>query len=202
MAEGNNLSVWRSKREPARSRQWSVSWMMIYLGGYITLLAWFKWVDVYHSQFATTGLTIAIYNFFRVAFIFYLFWIVHAVGTTLLRLFVSGDRIDVCTLDSLAIRFFTGVGVWHVAMLALGFLNLYRSSLAAALTIPVVYLSYFDLRKTMSRLYQNDNFNSEMSKFGGTSDGSNVILAAGLCALLLVAFLCLLFVKGLYPAGG
>src|SRR5437899_890188 len=113
MAQGNELPVSWSKPEPARSRQWSISWMIIYLGGYITLLAWFKWVDVYHSQFATTGVTISLYNFFRVAFIFYLFWIVHAVGTSVQRLFVSSDRIDVCTLDSLAIRFFTGVGVWH-----------------------------------------------------------------------------------------
>jgi hypothetical protein len=202
MAEGNNWSVWRSEREPARSRRWSVSWMIIYLGGYITLLAWFKWVDVYHSQFATTGVTISLYNFFRVAFIFYLFWIVHVVGTTALRLFVSSDRIDVCTLDSLAIRFFTGVGVWHVAMLALGFLNLYRSSLVVALTIPVVCLSYFDLRNAISRLYQNDNLKSKISKLGGASDRSSVIFAAGLCALFLAAFLSLLLVKGLYPAGG
>src|ERR1700722_5821588 len=175
MAEENDLSVWRSKREPARSRQWSVFWMMIYLGGYITLLAWFKWVDVYHSQFATTGLTISIYNFFRVAFIFYLFWIVHAVGTTVLRLFVSSDRIDVCTLDSLAIRFFTGVGVWHVAMLALGFLNLYRSSLAVALTIPVVWLSYFDLRNAISRLRQKNDSKSGISGLGRSR--SNIIIA-------------------------
>src|SRR5258708_28779214 len=162
MAEENDLSVWRSKRKPARSRRWSVSWMMIYLAGYITLLAWFKWVDVYHSQFATTGITISIYNFFRVAFIFYLFWIVHAVGTIVLRLFVSSNRIDVCVLDSLAIRFFTGVGVWHVAMLALGFLNLYRPSLAVALTIPIVCLSYFDVRNAISRLRQNGNLTSEV----------------------------------------
>jgi hypothetical protein len=95
MAEGINLSVSRSKREPTRMRRCSVAWMMIYLAGYVTLLAWFKWVDVYHSQFATTGLTIAIYNVFRVAFIFYLFWIVHAVGTIMLRLFVNRDRIGV-----------------------------------------------------------------------------------------------------------
>jgi hypothetical protein len=202
MAEENNWSVWRSKREPVRSRQWSVSWMMIYLGGYITLLAWFKWVDVYHSQFATTGVTISLYNFFRVAFIFYLFWIVHVVGTTVLRLFVSSDRIDVCTLDSLAIRFFTGVGVWHVAMLVLGFLNLYRPSLAITLTIPLVYLSYFDLRNAISRLYQNDNFKSEISRFGGSSNRSNIIFAGTLRALFLAAFLSLLLVKGLYPAGG
>jgi hypothetical protein len=202
MTEVNNLSVWRSKQEAVGSQQWSLFWMMIYLGGYITLLAWFKWADVYHSQFATTGPTISIYNFFRVAFIFYLFWIVHAVGSTMLRLFVSSDRIDVCTLDSLAIRFFTGVGVWHVAMLALGFLNLYRPSLAVALTIPVVYLSYFDLRNAIWRLRQDDDSKSKISGFVGSSIRSNTIFAVTLCALFLATFLCLLLVKGLYPAGG
>jgi hypothetical protein len=202
MIEGNNLSVWHSKREPARSRLWSVFWMTIYLAGYVTLLAWFKWVDVYHSQFATTGPTVAIYNFFRVAFIFYLFWIVHAVGTTVLRLFVSSDRIDVCTLDSLAIRFFTGVGVWHVAMLAFGFLNLYRPSLAVALTIPVVYLSYFDLRSAISRLRQNDDWKSDIPGGGGWSIRSDTIFSVAMVALFLATFFSLLLVKGLYPSGG
>jgi hypothetical protein len=202
MGEGEKLSAGQSKRDPARSRQWSIFWMMIYLGGYIGLLTWFKWVDVYHSQFATTGIVILIYNFFRVAFIFYLFWIVHAVGTSVLRLFFDSARTDACTLDSLAIRFFTGVGVWHVAMLALGFLNLYRPPLAVALTIPIVCLSYFDLRNAMSRLYQNGDFKPGISRFGGTRDRSNAIFAVALGALFLAAFLCLLFVKGLYPAGG
>ena len=102
----------------------------------------------------------------------------------------------------LAIRFFTGVGVWQVAMLAFGFLNLYRPSLAVALTIPIVYLSYFDLRNAISTLRQNAYFKSGISSFGGPNDRSTFIFAITLCALFLAAFLCLLLVKGLYPGGG
>jgi len=58
---------------------------LAYAGGYIALLVWFKYVDFYHTQFATRGMPVVAYNFFRVLFIFYLYWIVYGFGALVLR---------------------------------------------------------------------------------------------------------------------
>lgn len=176
--------------------------MLVYLGGYLALLVWFKSVDVYHTQFAARGITIALYAVFRVAYIFYLFWIVHVAGQAVLRLFVSIDRIGEDVLDSLAINFFTGAGVWHLGMLALGFLNLYRPPVAIAITIPIVCLSSFDVRRTIARFRTHDSFKYGISRLDEWRNKSDAIVTAALGALLLATFVSLLLVKGLYPAGG
>src|SRR3954465_5439143 len=96
-------------------------WTAVYAG----LLLWFHGVDVYHKHFADTGVLVLAHNAFRVLFIVYLFWIVHAAGTLMLR--VAGAKVvdSLSVPEGLALGFFAGTGVWHVLMLALGYLNLY-----------------------------------------------------------------------------
>ena len=88
---------------------------LIYLGGYAVLLAWFKLVDVYHTQFATRGATVVVYNGFRVLFIFYLFWIVYFVGALTLRW--AGRSAGLRTIERLVLYFFAGAGLWHIGLL-------------------------------------------------------------------------------------
>lgn len=85
---------------------------LIYLRGYAALLARFKLADVYYTQFAARGATVAIYNGFRILFIFYLFWIVYVIGTLALgwTTGLSGLR----TIEGLVLGFFAGAGVWHI----------------------------------------------------------------------------------------
>jgi hypothetical protein len=87
-----------------------------YVGGYLAIIGWFKWVDVYHAHFATAGPLVLAHNVFRVAFIFYLFWIVCAVGALTLRLLADREPKKVATLDHLALSFFAGAGVWHTVL--------------------------------------------------------------------------------------
>src|SRR5215211_760471 len=103
---------------------------LAYVAGYCALVAWFKWVDVYHAHFAAAGPLVLTYNAFRVLFIFYLFWIVHAAGALLLRAVAGNTGKSVSPLEHLALSFFAGAGVWHVALLALGYLNLYTVPVA------------------------------------------------------------------------
>src|ERR1700682_2697028 len=77
----------------ARGRMAEVLIFMLFFGGYAALIAWFKYVDVYHTHFSSTGVLVFLNNVFRVLFIFYLFWIVQATGALLLRL-VGGLRPD------------------------------------------------------------------------------------------------------------
>jgi hypothetical protein len=176
-------------------------WIACYCGGYVALLAWFKWVDVYHTQFATSGLYVLFYNLFRLGFIFYLFWIITGVGAVTLRLLGSGRHIGPTAFDSLGICFFTGVGLWHLVMLGLGFLNLYKPWVAIAMTVPLVFLSYFDFRGAMARLSREHTF-SRLLPLHASHEALDRLIAAALIGLFLTAFTALLLVKGLYPAGG
>jgi hypothetical protein len=159
---------------------------LIYMGGYAALLAWFKLADVYHTHFATKGLIVVVYNAFRVLFIFYLFWIVYAVGALALRRF--GKFSELQTIERLVLGFFAGTGLWHIALLALGYLNLYTVPVAIAVTLPAVALAYSDARDALSEWWRCWRSLPWQKCLGAAA----IALAGGL----------LLLFKGLYPGGG
>src|SRR6266545_4549965 len=176
-----------------------IRWLLprvLWTGVYAGLLFWFHGVDVYHKHFATTGLLVAGHNVFRVLFIVYLFWIVHAVGTWTLRLAAGKTVDDLGVLEGLALGFFTGTGVWHLVMLALGYLNLYTWPVAAAMTLPVVALSYGNLFAATQGIRLALEHGALARNLGG---GLNALLIVALAA---AAFAMLLLIKGLYPGGG
>jgi hypothetical protein len=174
---------------PIRARAGAAAGGLAYVAGYIALLAWFKWVDVYHAHFATAGPLVAVYNLFRVLFIFYLFWMVHAVGALALHALNRASDNGIGRLENLALGFFMGAGLWHVVLLALGYLSLYTVPVAIALTVPVVGLSYFNVRAVAA-----DTLAAGRSGIGMPSTIWAMIVVLLGAALLLV--------KGLYPGGG
>jgi hypothetical protein len=162
---------------------------LLYLGGYAALLAWFKLADVYHTHFASTGLIVVVYNAFRVLFIFYLFWIVYAAGALALRRL--GKFSELRTIERLVLAFFAGSGLWHIALLALGYLNLYTVPVAVAITVPAIIYAYPDARFAVSR------FRYYIPALA-TADRPDRIMA---CCIAVAAGL-LLIIKALYPGGG
>jgi hypothetical protein len=162
-----------------------------YVSGYLAIIAWFKWVDVYHAHFATAGPLVLAHNVFRVAFIFYLFWIVCAVGMLMLRLLAGRTQNGFIALDDLALSFFAGAGVWHIVLLGLGYLNLYTVPVAVGLTLPAVILSFRQMHAAAQRLRQR----LDLRQYPGIP----AILGSALVILVAGA---LLLVKGLYPDGG
>ena len=162
---------------------------LIYMGGYMALLFWFKHVDFYHTQFATKGMPVVANNLFRVLFIFYLFWIVYAAGALALRRL--GKFSELRTIERLVLRFFAGAGLWHIALLALGYLNSYTVPVAIAITVPALIYAYPDAWRAASRCRH--------SIFAlSTADRHDRIMA---CCIAVAAAL-LLIIKGLYPGGG
>jgi len=162
---------------------------LIYMSGYAALLAWFKLADVYHAHFATTGLIVVAYNVFRVLFIFYLFWIVYAAGALVLHRL--GRFSELQTIERLVLGFFAGAGLWHIAMLALGYLNFYTVPVAIAITVPAMIYAYPDARMAAS------GFRRYLFSLRA-ADRRDCIMA---CCITLAASL-LLIIKGLYPGGG
>ena len=164
---------------------------------YIALLVWFHAFDVYHRDFSQTGVVVFAYNGFRLLFIFYLFWIVATPGLLLLRTFARQELDELGSLKRLACGFFAGAGIWHVVMLALGYLNLYTVAVAIALTLPVIVVSYGDARAATHEICRDLTAPGGLARETGPGwlDWLLVSLAA-------IAFFALLSVKGLYPGGG
>jgi hypothetical protein len=175
----------------APSRRADVLRFVLYFGGFVALITWFKYVDVYHSHFSDAGVLVLLNNLFRVLFIFYLFWIVQTVGAILLRSLGDLQPDTVGTLDYLALTFFAGTGPWHVALLAVGYANLLNATVMVVLTVPVVALSFRELRLV------TPGQRTVISRLLGGSR-----LFKSLCTLLLFLWCALLLVKGLYPGGG
>ncbi len=198
-----NAPMPSSQREPrAQSKQpYTTAWRTGFSGlpqlafalPYLALLAWFREVDVYHRHFFEPGLIVVAHNFFRVLYIFYLYWIVATPGLLLLRAIARQEFAELGVLERLAAGFFTGAGVWHAAMLAFGFLDLYTVPIAIALTLPVVILSYVPARTAA------DDICSKVTRANGLGRGALEWL---LLAFTGIAFVTLLLVKGLYPGGG
>ena len=162
-----------------------------YFGGFVALITWFKYVDVYHLHFSDAGVLVLLNNLFRVLFIFYLFWMVQTVGAILLRSLGDLQPDTFGTLDYLALTFFAGTGPWHVVLLAVGYANLLNASAMVALTLPVVALSFRELRLVTPAL------GTVIRRLHGGSR-----LFKSLCTLLLFVWCAVLLVKGLYPGGG
>src|ERR1700694_5404790 len=97
----------------ALGRRAEILIFLLFFGGYAALIAWFKYVDVYHTHFSGTGVVVLLHHLFRLLFIFYLFCMVQAVGACLLRLADGPNPRVLGTLDYLALTFFAGAGPWH-----------------------------------------------------------------------------------------
>jgi hypothetical protein len=170
-----------AEERPAR---WPVA--LVFVGGYAVILLWFHAVDVYHAHFAQAGPLVLVHNVCRAVFIFYLFWIVHAAGALLLR--AIGAALPARPLERIALTFFAGTGVWHVALLLLGYLGLYARPVMAALTLAAVALSYRDFRRAAAEMVE---LRAELKP-----------PSRGWAVALVCVFVAVLMIKGLYPTGG
>jgi hypothetical protein len=164
---------------------------LLFISGYAALIGWFKYVDVYHNHFSDTGGLLLLNNLFRVLFLFYLFWMIQAAGAALLRLFGECNPDTLGTPNYLALTFFAGAGLWHVALLALGYLNLLNVAVMVILTAPVVALSFREVRLVGPRLHI----------VSGRLFGKGGFLFKVAAASLAVIWCALLLVKALYPGG-
>jgi hypothetical protein len=169
--------------------------LVAFVSGYIAILFWFKGVDVYHRDFATAGVLVALYNVCRVIYIFYLFWIVYQAGNFLLTGLAKDSWKTLGGVDRIATGFFAGTGVWHAVLLLLGYLGLYTIPVAIAITLPLVAFAYHDAAAALSA--------TRLSIAHWCTRRSLQDWAFGLIAMIaLAAAAALLLVKGLYPTGG
>jgi hypothetical protein len=168
----------------------------LFLGGFIAIVAYFNFVDVYDSHYLQRGYG-GIYNACRVAFIVYLFWLVYFTGQKIL-IFVAGDRpvADVQVHERLALGFFVGAAALTIAMLVLGYAYLYWRSVAALIAISIIAVSYRDFVLVLQEA------RSAVQRYVQNNSRVDVALSAAMAIGVVFAGAALLLVKGLYPQGG
>src|SRR5271154_204563 len=80
----------------------------LFLAVYVTILFWFKGIDIYDKEFSAAGTQVAIYNLCRTLYIFFLFWVIYQVGNFLLTCVARSGWRSVAGVDRMEIGFFAG----------------------------------------------------------------------------------------------
>jgi hypothetical protein len=171
-------------------------WFCLFLGGFLAVVAYFGFVDVYDSHYMQRGLG-GIYNAFRVVFIVYLFWLTYFIGRKILA-FAAGERpvADIQLHERLALGFFVGAAALTIAMLVIGYAYLYWRSVAALIAAPIIAVSYRDFVNVLQEARLSAaRYVRDSSRVGAAL---TIVMAIG----VLFAGAILLLVKGLYPQGG
>lgn len=153
--------------------------------GYILLLIFFDTVDTYHHHFFSTGFTVIAYNLMRVLFIGYLMWLFFIAGDCFLTYVAKNSYNRLMTTESALLGFFTGVGIWHIILLCVGFAGCYNRALMAAMTLLLFATSLPRLDSRIRHITSQRSY----------------IYWPGLL-LLVIPVSVFLMTKGLYPAGG
>lgn len=167
--------------------------IVLFVGGYVGVLAWFHAINFYHTNFFHAGWLVVSYNLCRILFAAYITWIVYVTGNAFITMFVSHAVRQRMTLtERVLLGFGAGLGCWHVLMLILGQYNLYYTSVLMGITSCVVlvsaphFLQMFN--EARMQLAQNFRHASHVSLFS--------------TAAILIALTLLMMVRGLYPGGG
>jgi len=160
---------------------------LIWIGflGYALLLVYFNFIDIYHYYFFTKGSLVVAYNIVRLLFIFYLMLLFYATGDFFLRAMMRNNYRNIMTLDNALLAFFSGLGLWHIVLLFIGFAGLYTRALMAAMTLLLFAASLPRLNQCLHFIRTNR---------------SPVYWQGWLVFLIPLFFF--LITKGLYPAGG
>ena len=168
----------------------------LFLGGFIAVVAYFNFVDVYNNHYLQRGLG-SIYNAFRVVFIAYLFWLIYFAGHRLL-VFVAGDRpvAGIQLHERLALGFFVGAAALTIAMLVLGYALLVLAFRRGADRC-------IDHCRLLSRLRaRSAEARASVARYIRDSSTARTALTIAMAIGVIGCGAILLLVKGLYPQGG
>ncbi len=108
-------------------------------GSFIGVVLWFDGVDFYHRHFFDAGAMVAADNLLRLVFLGIFSWLIYAPGAAVVGLLmVPGDRAALTAAERGVLGFGIGIGIWYVATLILGQLDLYYRWVAVVLCLAVL----------------------------------------------------------------
>jgi len=112
------------------------------IGSFVAVVRWFDAADFYHRHFFDHGAIVAVNNAMRVVFVGIFAWLIYAPGAAVVALIASPrQRAALWPAERAVLGFAFGACLWHIAMLILGFFDLYYRSIIAGLSLVVVVAS-------------------------------------------------------------
>jgi hypothetical protein len=168
----------------------------VLLVGFIGVVLWFDRVDFYNKHFFDTGAIVFSDNIVRIVFVGILSWLIYAPGAAVVALVTTPDeRATLFPAERAVLGFGIGVGIWHVAMLILGVLNLYYQSVMVVLCLVVLVASarHFG-RVAVAGCHVLADHLANLRQRRATPQQVGVILIAVAAAWVLLR-------RGLYPGG-
>lgn len=149
---------------------------------YVFLLLFFAEVDVYHHYFFSASGLVTFYNLARLFYIVVFMWLMYAVGDKFLSYQAGESYTNNMSLKNTLLAFFSGVGIWEIFLLMVGFAGLYNYTFLSGLSLLVFAFS-------LPRLETWVNYAKPKIYLPGI-------------LLLSIALFGFIITKGLYPAGG
>jgi hypothetical protein len=196
-AKDNMQRELTAKTSPAGSAKMQILAVAALFCGFIGIVLWFAGVDFYHRHFFDTGPIVAADNAARIVFVGIFAWLIYAPGAAIAALIMSPDeRAALTPAERAVLGFGIGVGIWHVAMLILGILNLYYRSVMVGLCLAVLVAS---ARRFASVAVAGCDVIAV--RFGELRRGRASPQTVGMMLIAVVAAW-LLLRRGLYPGGG
>ena len=168
----------------------------VLLVGFIGVVLWFDRVDFYNKHFFDTGAIVFSDNIVRIIFVGILSWLIYAPGAAVVALVTTPDeQATLFPAERAVLGFGIGVGIWHVAMLILGVLNLYYQSVMVVLCLVVLVASarHFG-RVAVASCHVLADHLANLRQRRATPQQVGVILIAVAAAWVLLR-------RGLYPGG-
>lgn len=189
---------------------------------YLLLLCWFDSRDLYHRHFFDHGLAVRLYQWARLAFIFWFGWLIYAAGGLTMRVVAGADSCaKLLACERYPLGFLVGAAVWGSVLYPLGLAGLYGRPLAIGLTTALALASCFRLVESIeAAAVALSQFRSLFGTLASAALGriqsltadkkpsSAIIRLLSLIAQLFVPIaivllgIAFLAVKGLYPGGG
>jgi|GEM_PF-5090035 len=121
---------------------------LVFTALFLFIVSWFHLTDVWNNHFFTRGPVYALYNGFKVIYLFYFVWFVYFAGRLIVRFIERrGNSFALGHLDTLLLSFYIGWAVLRLVMFILGYLNLYYFPVAVLITVPILVLSFPHLKE-------------------------------------------------------
>lgn len=170
--------------------------VFLLFGVVFSLVLWFDFVDFYNRHFFDRGALVVANNLARTAFVLLLSWLIYAPGAGIAAMLLPiAQRASLTSAEWAVLGFGIGVGLWHIAMLVLGLLNLYYRSVMVGLALIVLFAS----SSHFANVIRAGRFalDARVASWRGSDT-----LETTCIGLITISLVWLLFVRGLYPGGG
>jgi hypothetical protein len=168
-------------------RQFS-SLSLIITAGFFVLLCAFAWMDMYGAHFNDRGAIVIAYQFARLLVIPYLFWLQYAAGAYVFYR-MAHRAFPFMGLQHVIASFLLGASLWHVVLLIVGLAGGYHYVVMLLMAGGVMLASL-------------PHMSAQLSNCRRIVLRKLALDEKILAALVLVAALAFLFIKGAYPSGG